>query len=227
VKNFTPLPDCIVKRYGVTVAAVYGRMWRYSRQSKNGLCSAAQGKIADKLGLTRPTVSTHIQTLVKAGCIEIDTVRKNNSNIYKVLDVKEFDTEMFGCKEILHPGVKKLDSEQPPGVKKFYTKKGIKKDNKKEPTADDLNGKDKNPFMIYQEDFGPLSSTSSDQIICLEDDYTEAWVMEAMEIAVKNNKRNLAYVEGILKRWQANGKDAGKSANGRTKIDTSKGLSGR
>ncbi|GIV81692.1 MAG: hypothetical protein KatS3mg051_1046 [Anaerolineae bacterium] len=38
------------------------------------------------------------------------------------------------------------------------------------------------------------------------EDYNPAWLEEAMEIAVKAEKRNLRYVEGILRRWRTEGR---------------------
>jgi DNA replication protein DnaD len=40
----------------------------------------------------------------------------------------------------------------------------------------------------------------------LEKSYTPDWIEEAFEIAVGRNKRSLRYIQGILKRWETEGK---------------------
>jgi len=36
--------------------------------------------------------------------------------------------------------------------------------------------------------------------------YTDEWIADVIEIAVKNNKRNWKYCEAILKRWKEEGR---------------------
>ena len=40
----------------------------------------------------------------------------------------------------------------------------------------------------------------------MEQSYPQAWLEEAVSIAVKQNKTKLAYVEAILKRWRSEGR---------------------
>ncbi|MEW6092498.1 MAG: DnaD domain protein [Chloroflexota bacterium] len=62
-----------------------------------------------------------------------------------------------------------------------------------------------NVFKLYEENIGPLTPLIADMLKDAEQTYSEAWVAEALEIAVKNNKRNWRYVEAILKRWKEEG----------------------
>jgi len=57
-------------------------------------------------------------------------------------------------------------------------------------------------LVMYEENFGTLSSTTTETIISLEDEYTPKYVKEAMKRAIINNKKSLAYVKGILKQWK-------------------------
>lgn len=50
-----------------------------------------------------------------------------------------------------------------------------------------------------------LSPFISEALFEFEQDYSAAWVCEAIKRAAKANKRNLNYVRGILERWQAKG----------------------
>jgi DnaD/phage-associated family protein len=67
-----------------------------------------------------------------------------------------------------------------------------------------------NVFKLYEENFGPLTPMLADRLKDAEETYSDKWIAEAMEIAVKNNVRNWKYVEAILKRWREKGKHEGK-----------------
>ncbi len=62
-----------------------------------------------------------------------------------------------------------------------------------------------NVFKLYEENIGPLTPLIADALRDAEQTYPPEWVAEAVEIAVKANKRNWRYVEAILKRWKEEG----------------------
>jgi DnaD/phage-associated family protein len=66
-----------------------------------------------------------------------------------------------------------------------------------------------NIFTLYEQNIGPLTPLISDELRAAEQDYPAAWIEEAIKLAVERNKRNWRYVMGILKRWQAEGKENG------------------
>lgn len=63
-----------------------------------------------------------------------------------------------------------------------------------------------NIFRLYEENIGPLTPILAQSLGAAEDDYPAGWITEAIEIAVKNNKRTWRYIEAILNRWQREGK---------------------
>lgn len=60
-------------------------------------------------------------------------------------------------------------------------------------------------IAFQQNGFGTMSLTVKEMLMALLDDYSAEWIIEAIKIAVKNNKRNLKYVEGILQNWRNQG----------------------
>jgi len=64
-----------------------------------------------------------------------------------------------------------------------------------------------NVFKLYEENIGPLTPLIADALKDAENLYSDVWIAEAIEIAVKNNKRNWKYCEAVLKRWKENGKN--------------------
>jgi DnaD/phage-associated family protein len=67
-------------------------------------------------------------------------------------------------------------------------------------------------FQAYEDAFGfLLTPMLADELKLLVEEYTEAWVIDAMRITVTSGKRSLGYAKAILRRWQTEGKV---SANG-------------
>jgi DNA replication protein len=62
-----------------------------------------------------------------------------------------------------------------------------------------------NIFKLYEENIGPLTPLLADALKDAEQTYPPEWVAEALEIAIKSNKRNWKYVEAILRRWKEEG----------------------
>lgn len=60
----------------------------------------------------------------------------------------------------------------------------------------------------YSSNIHPVSSlVEKDKLIALVETHGDAFVHKAIERAVVRNKRSLAYITGILNRWEANGYD--------------------
>jgi len=67
-----------------------------------------------------------------------------------------------------------------------------------------------NIFTAYQNNIAMLTPIMADTLQDAETLYPADWILDAITLAVTNNKRNWKYCEAILKRWQASGKDSGK-----------------
>jgi DnaD/phage-associated family protein len=63
-----------------------------------------------------------------------------------------------------------------------------------------------NIFKLYEENIGPLTPLIADALKDAEETYAADWIAEAIELAVKNNKRSWRYCEVILKRWKEEGR---------------------
>ncbi len=64
-----------------------------------------------------------------------------------------------------------------------------------------------NIFRLYEENIGPLTPIIAERLKDAEEVYPSEWIDEAMHIAVERNVRNWRYIEGILKKWQEEGRD--------------------
>ena len=64
---------------------------------------------------------------------------------------------------------------------------------------------------VEKNGFGMMTEIVADQIADMLKEYPKAWILDAMRVAVSNNKRKLSYVSGVLTKWRAEGRD-GKAA---------------
>lgn len=66
-----------------------------------------------------------------------------------------------------------------------------------------------NIFALFEDNIGTIGPLVAEQLKAVEAQYPVAWIAEAFGVAVARNARNLAYIEAILRRWDAEGKDHG------------------
>src|SRR3990172_3891004 len=62
-------------------------------------------------------------------------------------------------------------------------------------------------YALYEQNIGPLTPMIAEHLREAEESYPEAWIEEAMRIAVDNNARKWSYVRAILDDWRTRGKD--------------------
>jgi DnaD/phage-associated family protein len=68
-----------------------------------------------------------------------------------------------------------------------------------------------NIFQLYELNIGVITPKLAEELKDAERSYPASWLEEALQEAVRQNKRRWSYVEAILKRWAEEGKDEGKS----------------
>ena len=68
-----------------------------------------------------------------------------------------------------------------------------------------------NIFKLYEENIGPLTPLIADALKDAEALYSDEWIADVIDVAVKNNKRNWKYCEAILKRWKEEGRHGQKN----------------
>ncbi|WP_433943497.1 DnaD domain protein [Paenibacillus sp. SN-8-1] len=129
----------------------------------------------------------------------------------KVVQITQFEKHQQG----LHKRTKSKFPELPgnsenvqefPSEGKGTEEKGTEKEEKgREQISPD--GGNCNPYRFYENGFGTINPVVSDNIDDLSKEYGDLWLCKAMELAILRGKRNMKYVQGILKSWQADGFD--------------------
>jgi DNA replication protein len=64
-----------------------------------------------------------------------------------------------------------------------------------------------NIFVLYEQNIGPLTPLLAEELMDAERTYPASWIEDAFREAVELNKRSWRYVQRILERWAAEGKE--------------------
>jgi DnaD/phage-associated family protein len=80
--------------------------------------------------------------------------------------------------------------------------------------------KNGNAFEIYEKNIGILTPAISDGLKTDIDQYSEDWVISAIEYATRKEKRSLSYIDGCLKGWKRDGLTQLPTANSDKPKDT-------
>lgn len=188
ISGVTPVPDVLVFEYGFVTALVWGRVWRYC-QMIDGVCRAKIETIAEGIGVSERTIIRHIEVLCRDGYLfDMTPDLRHKPHIYT-------DT-----------GKIKLRISFEVGMTESHTR--YDRESVKESTT--ISKDSKNIFALYESNIGILTSIMADTLEDAVKEYPADWIVDAITLAVTNNKRNWKYCEAILKRWKTDGKDSGK-----------------
>jgi DNA replication protein len=61
-------------------------------------------------------------------------------------------------------------------------------------------------FRLYEENIGALTPMIAERLKAAEEDFSYEWIVEAIDLAIDNNKRKWAYINAILERWKQEGR---------------------
>lgn len=226
-RGFYMIDNDIIDKYGAEIGvygiAVYSFIARYA-SGKNDSAFPSYQTIADKLGISRPKAVTTINKLVDLGLIKkekrTDDAGDSTSNLYTLVDMGGGKPHLPPSKQGLPPSTSDLpgvvnDVNQGSKQGLPYKDKEINTKDKKKTTivAGGVSTSEKpegwdEVVSAYESNIGMFTAMTSDMVAEAINDYGAVQVVDAIKEAVKNNVRKWSYVEGILKRWKANGKVA-------------------
>ena len=69
-------------------------------------------------------------------------------------------------------------------------------------------------YQLYSDNIGPLTPMVGDELKDAEKDFPYEWIVEAIQIAVEKNVRNLRFIRAVLERWQREGRARDERQNG-------------
>ena len=63
--------------------------------------------------------------------------------------------------------------------------------------------------VVYEQEVGTLTPAVAEALARAAERYPAEWIADALRLAATHNRRSWAYVEAILRRWDAEGRDDG------------------
>jgi len=63
------------------------------------------------------------------------------------------------------------------------------------------------PAAVYEQEIGLLTASVGAALAEAEQKYPATWIIEALQMAARQNARSWAYAEAILRRWEAEGRN--------------------
>lgn len=80
-----------------------------------------------------------------------------------------------------------------------------------EPLPEDVSLQSQRPhiFLLYEQNIGVIQPMLAEELREAERTYPQRWIEDAFREAVELNKRSWRYIQRILERWAAEGKDDG------------------
>ena len=219
--NYTQLPNVILDEYlplmGIAELKVVMFVARktFGWQKEDDKISLSQ--MEDATGLSRQGVIDGVNAAIERGVLcrvqvgqgflyhlNIDeNVTSQASRLVKPVDqleqklVKPVDTQKKDIKEI---EIKNTTSSSGDGS--FETE---------QKTNNEIDDSEwQSVIEAYESNIGVFTAMSSEMVRSAFDDYGAVLVVDAIKAAVSQNVRKWSYVDGILKRWKADGRKAQK-----------------
>lgn len=172
-----------------------------SRSVMGGWVAKSDAEFQEELCLTRYSVRTARDRLIKMGIIETDVRRFNN------FPTQHYHVRMDNLLAKWSEFVSRLSEIEQTDCAKSDSRLSEIEQTLTETTYRDsvvvVNSGLAEISTAYEKEFGALTPLIADAIQDDVDTYSAEWVAEAMEIAVLANKRSWKYVQGILKQCKA------------------------
>lgn len=159
--------------------------------------------LAQMVGTSERQIKRNIVKLEEAGEIVIlRNVGRSNTNLYDLSPLKGDTHDTFYETEKVTPVTEKVTSEVIKGD--THVTQTIRTE--KEPLLLGTNGDHSAVFTLYEQEIGMMSKLIADQVDDAITEFGAEGVKEAIGIASNSNVRKWSYIDGVLKRWRANGK---------------------
>lgn len=175
-------------------------------------------------GLSKQSIIRARNTLQQCGRIIVRTRKGNQSSMYQIIPFAyhtgtqsdtQSDTQTDTQADTQADTIPRLEKTRLDKKEKVRVRanKNRPEENRKDLAA---------VMQAYASNIHPVaSSIEKDKLLDLAESYGQEACLKAIERAVLRNKRSLAYIQGILRNWQANGYDEADDARKQTAEDTS------
>lgn len=185
--------------------------WTPRGKLPGGWIWKTQAEMEDETGLTRSNQGTARRKLKKLGVLE-EKLRGIPARLHYRINVAKLQELITLQTSLLKPC--KLDCGNPANydAETLQTIPEITS----EITKENNNGCDGNiipddPFSsvvkYYEQNIALITQAVAEPMQVAIDEFGPEWVQDAIKIAAQNNIRKWSYIDGILSRWRANGRN--------------------
>ncbi len=219
-KYFAMIPHSIDDlNLSVYAYRLYGHLKRVA--GEDGKCWQNQSTLAKACNMSTGSIVKAKNELIDSNLIQINKEKSNHGGKpYHLITITDIWIEN---------SIKYMDKQKSPGdiamslrdfgsISKsrgdFAKSRGELKEEpiKKNPLIEEKPLKKSGRcFIEYENNIGLLIPLIADELIELENQYSEQWIIDAIHIAVEQNHRKLSYIKGILKNWGTDGRGKEKS----------------
>jgi DnaD/phage-associated family protein len=172
---------------------------------KQGWCWPTLEILAEMRGVSKPRISQDIKILKEKGYIQVERKQRGGmwaNNKYRIM----FDTHEL-TPVVNSELTTEINSELTPEVN--LTPQLNAPLNHHDELITEVNSEAVGKVCtLYTQNIGAIASPiMAQELIDMAKAYTYDWIEEAFTIAIKNNARNLAYIEKILLNWLLHGRN--------------------
>lgn len=183
----------------------------------------AMSALETDTGLSRRTIERARSILQESGLIHVKARAGNQSPIYKIIPfARQYDAQTVAQSDVQtaidgHDDAQTVVQNMADGHDDAQSDAQSVAQSDHIPRHKDIKTKDnriyddvgyKEVLKAYRKNIFPMPGEMDlEKLKALVDDFGSDIVVKAIDRAVTRNKRSLAYIHGILKRWQADGYD--------------------
>lgn len=202
--HYTIVENHVLKsKLSANAKLLYVILCMYANRDKE--CFPSYETLLKDTGIkSRATLSNAIKELKDIGILEVINRQKENaSNIYIIKDsLVQYLNEASLTNELAL--VQNLNKAS---LKIEHELKPINYNQKELNSSCSSNSDDMAEIYKYYEQagFGLINQRAAEYLDAFVEMYSKEWVKKALDVAVKEGKYKLSYVEGILQNWKRNG----------------------
>jgi len=218
---FTPVPNWLIEAMPQMDASTFMVCMAVARQTygysdgNGGRREWGKISLADLEKMTGLSRQGVINALESASGKWLQRQRAGQSWEYKLVNSVDYlGAELVNSVDYLEPTsqlsrLEVVNSVDYLGDHYIEVKKEIKTTTTSSSGGGEL-GRDADPdfaavCQTYEKEIGLLSPMASEELQDMVDTYPVQQIVDAIKVAVRANARKLAYVQGVLKRWQTDG----------------------
>lgn len=218
-KYYAQIPNLIDDmNLSVYAYRLYGHLKRVAGDT--GKCFQSTKTLADACKMSMGSISKAKQELIDAGLIILETKhdKKKGYDYHEIrlIDIWAQNMIAYSQNERARSPHERANSPDERARSPHETKNNPSKNNPSKKSEEDGNAE---LFRLFSAKVAPIDNYARDVLVSLQEDYTNDWIIDAIEIAGKNGGRHVHYVVRTLQNREMDEKRKS-NGDGKNRIPT-------